>query len=446
MPQKKFYIPKEELIELYINQKLSADKIRKMYKCSPNTVARLLKEYNIPIRSLKEARKNTFEREVGFILTAEIIMEKINEGMFVYQVAELFGVNESTISHTLNKAGIHLNQDENYKNYMYKNSSRPQLNKNSPVYKRIVKNLKEANKKKSELAQLRYEVAHLRDLEEYKYACIQIANQHYTRERPEGYQIDHKFSIIDGYKYGVPAPILSHPFNLRLVTAWENNSKGESSIVSLEELYKGTGQELNHTIKEIKTLTKPCEYCGGEFPVKNKNQRFCKKECAASWRWHNDYKNKIVHRDCVICGKSFPIRETYPTVTCSKSCSSTLNHRKRREKQMEKFNISKDKLYDLYINQKKSKLAISKIYGCSNYLIDLLLKDFGITQRNYSEQQLANFEKKLGFKITSDLILEKVNEGLFIYQIADMWGVNKSTLSQILKKDGKSIGHRAKDS
>ena len=64
------------------------------------------------IKSLAEARKNTFERELGFTLTAEMIMEKINEGMFVYQVAELLRVNESTITKMLRKAGINLKHDE----------------------------------------------------------------------------------------------------------------------------------------------------------------------------------------------------------------------------------------------------------------------------------------------------------------------------------------------
>lgn len=31
---------------------------------------------------------------------------------------------------------------------------------------------------------------------------------------------------------------------------------------------------------------------------------------------------------------------------------------------------------------------------------------------------------------------------MFIYQIADMWGVSANTLNQILKKDGKSIIYR----
>ncbi|KLV28952.1 hypothetical protein [Priestia megaterium] len=436
---------KEELIELYVNQKLSAKTVATICKCSESTVRTYFKKYNIHIRSLAEARKNTFERELGFTLTAEMIMRKINEGMFVYQVAELLRVNESTITKVLRKAGINLKHDKNHKNLVYTKRKKPQMDKDSLQYKNKVGNLKNHNKERKEAAQLRYEMAHLKSFEEYKYACNQVANQHYTRKRPKGYELDHKYSVHDGYRNGIPAPVLSHPFNLRLITAEENNSKGIDSVITLEELYKGTGQQWDYTIKEIKTIsTKACEYCAKEFSHKNKYARFCSSSCASSWRWRNEYKTE--NRNCVICGKLFEIRREKMAITCGKSCSSTLNHRRRREKQMEKFNISQDKLYDLYINQKKSKLAISKIYGCSNYLIDLLLKDFGITQRNYSEQQLANFEKKLGFKITSDLIVEKVNEGLFVYQIADMWGVNKSTLSQILKKDGKSIVHRVTDS
>ncbi|MEH7590790.1 hypothetical protein V7247_29055, partial [Priestia megaterium] len=79
MANPRFHIPEKELIELYVNQKLSINTISKMYNLHVNTVKKRLKEYNIPIRSKGESLKNNFENKLGISLTAEKIMEKINE-------------------------------------------------------------------------------------------------------------------------------------------------------------------------------------------------------------------------------------------------------------------------------------------------------------------------------------------------------------------------------
>lgn len=334
MPQKKFYIPKEELIELYINQKLSIDKISKIYKCSRSAVTNRLKENNIPIRSLKEARKSKFERELGFSLTSEKIMEKINEGMLAIEVAEYFGVGHGTILRTLKKDGIHLSQMESYVAFKNSKVSRERWkDKDSPQNKKQRERLRELNKKRIEKAQLRYETAHLGSYKEYKRACARIVDQLFGTDRPEGMQYDHKYSIMDGYKNGVPAPILSHPSNIRLITAFENNSKGNDSIITLEELYKGAGEPWDPSRTEIKRV-KNCDYCGKEFPQRNKNQRFCKKKCNANWQYHNKlkYNYKTVNKNCVICGTPFITKATEPASTCKPYCAGKLRHKNRSKK------------------------------------------------------------------------------------------------------------------
>lgn len=45
----------EELKNLYLNQKLSANQIAKIKKCSDETIRYQLKKHNIPIRGIKEA-------------------------------------------------------------------------------------------------------------------------------------------------------------------------------------------------------------------------------------------------------------------------------------------------------------------------------------------------------------------------------------------------------
>ena len=55
MSAKKIKIPKEELNELYINQKKSTTEIAEIYNCNWGTILKRLKEYNIPIRKRKES-------------------------------------------------------------------------------------------------------------------------------------------------------------------------------------------------------------------------------------------------------------------------------------------------------------------------------------------------------------------------------------------------------
>jgi len=51
----KYRVPpkKEELEDLYLNKKLTAIKIGKLYKCSNTTIGKYLKRYNIPIRDTR---------------------------------------------------------------------------------------------------------------------------------------------------------------------------------------------------------------------------------------------------------------------------------------------------------------------------------------------------------------------------------------------------------
>ncbi|WP_440970908.1 hypothetical protein ACSS6N_09475 [Peribacillus frigoritolerans] len=331
----KFHISKEEFIELYLNQGLSTNAISKIYNISPTTVKKRLIEYGIPIRTKGESLRKNFERKLGFTLTSEMIMEKINEGMFVYQVAEFFGVNRKTITKTLIEDGIDVTQLESHQKRMEEHNKQTSLEmwkKDPNRYKEHKEKLKKINEKRSEKADVRYEMAHLKNYTEYKKACARIADRHYGTDRLEGMQIDHRYSVHDGYLNGVPAPVLSHPFNLRLITAEENLLKGLESIITLEELYKGTGQKWDDSIKEIKTLTRHCEYCGKEFPYnyKHKYKRFCDKACRAKYKYKEEVANsKIVNRNCVICGKSFPIKEVYTTVTCGRECASKHNHRSK---------------------------------------------------------------------------------------------------------------------
>lgn len=52
------------------------------------------------------------------------------------------------------------------------------------------------------------------------------------------YHVDHKLSVFDAWKAGLPEKIINHPANLQILTAKQNSSKGAKSSISIEELLK----------------------------------------------------------------------------------------------------------------------------------------------------------------------------------------------------------------
>ena len=54
------------------------------------------------------------------------------------------------------------------------------------------------------------------------------------------YHVDHKLSLLDAWKAGLPLSVVNHPTNLRIIEARENTSKGSKSIITVEELLLGT--------------------------------------------------------------------------------------------------------------------------------------------------------------------------------------------------------------
>lgn len=50
------------------------------------------------------------------------------------------------------------------------------------------------------------------------------------------YHVDHKFSILDSWQAKLPAKVVNHPYNLRILEAKANSSKSSKSIISLDEL------------------------------------------------------------------------------------------------------------------------------------------------------------------------------------------------------------------
>jgi hypothetical protein len=56
------------------------------------------------------------------------------------------------------------------------------------------------------------------------------------RGMEKGYELDHKFSIYDGFVNQIPHKLIAHHKNLQVIPTHQNRSKGSSSSISLKEL------------------------------------------------------------------------------------------------------------------------------------------------------------------------------------------------------------------
>lgn len=89
--KQKFYIPKSKLKQLYINERKSMKEIGDMYGVSNTVIADRLKEYDIEIRTISQAKN-----EYG--LTKEIILSELKNKSQT-QLAKEIGCDQSLISH-----------------------------------------------------------------------------------------------------------------------------------------------------------------------------------------------------------------------------------------------------------------------------------------------------------------------------------------------------------
>jgi uncharacterized protein YjbJ (UPF0337 family) len=99
-----------------------------------------------------------------------------------------------------------------------------------------VEKIKQTKREKSGL--LTPELA--RDYRHYARAIRQQAQRWAKKQGyalgQQTYHVDHKFSILDSWNAKLPARVVNHPFNLRILAAKENSSKSSKSIISLDEL------------------------------------------------------------------------------------------------------------------------------------------------------------------------------------------------------------------
>jgi hypothetical protein len=76
----------------------------------------------------------------------------------------------------------------------------------------------------------------------------------------------------------------------------------------------------------LRAPQRTCEQCGGEYKIKNVQQRFCGLSCATK---HRHQQTPVAARECEICSKPLPPHAGRRQRTCSRTCSTERQRRAR---------------------------------------------------------------------------------------------------------------------
>lgn len=107
----KVRIPKEDLYELYVNKGLSKHDIGEIYHCGATTIDRRLVEYKIPIRSTKNYK-------VSYTLNKEQIIDMfLNKRMTIDKISKYFNIGTHAIREILKNKGIDTGLNFSQKKY-----------------------------------------------------------------------------------------------------------------------------------------------------------------------------------------------------------------------------------------------------------------------------------------------------------------------------------------
>lgn len=224
-------IDKETLFNLYIEQNKTQSEIGKMYNCDRKNISYYLNKYDI-----KKSKDKVYKKHYKEKPTVDQILKLVDDGYFLKEIAFMFGVNRGTITKILKTQNINM---RNHNLQTQKQSSR--MKTDNPFNDKEIKNKAITNSRKNKDANFHAKRSVFKEemsFKEYGKKARAIAYYHYGRKVDEGYSIDHKYSVYDGYKNKVPLSIISKPTNLRLLTVKENATKNKNSIITLDELYK----------------------------------------------------------------------------------------------------------------------------------------------------------------------------------------------------------------
>lgn len=250
---------KYEIIKkMYLVDKLSTTEIGNVLGVSSTVPQRILKGMGVT-RTISEAKLG---KERGTILPVEDIKKMYQEGKSTITIANEIGFSKSSILKVLKGEGIDRDNIYEYKHekiddieYLYLNgySMNQICEKLSISYGAVNTNLHKLDIVRTEdrfRIGMNYEeyLESLPAYKKYRSDVMKVTNKQNFNELenndkkrglcgvPGAYQLDHKFSIFEGFKEGIEPEIIGNINNLEFIPWEENLNKGSRCSITEEEL------------------------------------------------------------------------------------------------------------------------------------------------------------------------------------------------------------------
>lgn len=229
---------REELYELYITQDKTQKEIGQEYGMSREMVSHYVRKFGLP----RKSRKQVASKNKKLDITGDELLEMVNGGMLIREVAEKYNVSRNVISRIAKENGLnftnHKAATERQSKFMKENNP---FNNSSSRQKAIDNSIKT---KREQVKAFRNQYSNFDDnmsFKEYAKKARYFAYFYYGRGKliEDGKVIDHIYSVKDGYSNKVPLSIISNPSNLRLISQKQNLTKAFRSDITLQQLYDG---------------------------------------------------------------------------------------------------------------------------------------------------------------------------------------------------------------
>lgn len=237
-------LPVDDIIQLYTSGKSSIE-IARQLNVSKFGVLSILRSRNVP-------RNNVYEPKRKHASIYDAIAEAYADGMSMNQVAALFKVSYGLVSTTLKRKGLtrthmkgksqmgkSISESQKSKHRATKNSRKEQGLYDHIYLKRTGYTYAEFQKKLPAFKKYHQQVRSITQMQPLH--LLENYDKRGKAGQDGAYHIDHKFSVIEGFKQGVDPKIIGHISNLHMIP-WEANmiKQGECwiSLKKLMKLYK----------------------------------------------------------------------------------------------------------------------------------------------------------------------------------------------------------------
>jgi hypothetical protein len=250
-----FDLTKDIIEKEYYSNNLSLKDFKNKYGISIISIKDLFKFYKIkekiePVLTKGEKIKNTLLKKYGVTSTSKIpgVYEKIYgekaQSNRTAGIRKFHQDNPSFMKDHNNKIKNIMNERYGVDNPFQLPDVKLKCNTNESIEKARktrYENGTSAYITKEQLECYHFYKLQVRRLTKESYRLFKKAINPYNLKRAKGsnnedYQLDHKFSIKDGFINKINPEIISSPINLRMVKSIENNKKAGKSSITIEEL------------------------------------------------------------------------------------------------------------------------------------------------------------------------------------------------------------------